>query len=33
LLKTEKVESANNLAAPKLIAYNSNMKVPTNMTK
>jgi hypothetical protein len=33
LLKTEKCESTNNLAAPRLIAYNGIMKVPTNMTK
>jgi hypothetical protein len=33
LLKTKKSESANNLAAPRIIAYNSNIKVPTNMTK
>jgi hypothetical protein len=33
LLKTEKGESTNNLAAPRLIAYNGIMKVPTNMTK
>jgi hypothetical protein len=29
LLKFEKGESANNLAAPRLIAYNGNMQVPT----
>jgi hypothetical protein len=33
LLKTEKCESTNNLAAPRLIAYNGIMKVPTNITK
>jgi hypothetical protein len=33
LLKTEKGESANNLAASRLISYNDNMKMPTNMTK
>jgi hypothetical protein len=32
LLKIEKGEFANNLAAPRLIAYNGNMKMPTNMT-
>jgi hypothetical protein len=29
--EAEKDRSANNLAAPMLIAYNGNMKVPTNM--
>jgi hypothetical protein len=33
LLKTEKSESTNNLAALRLIAYNGIMKVSTNMTK
>jgi hypothetical protein len=33
LVKIEKGESTNNLAALRLIAYNSIMKVPTNMTK
>jgi hypothetical protein len=33
LLKTEKCESTNNFAAPGLIAYNDNMKMPTYMRK
>jgi hypothetical protein len=33
LLKTEKDESANNLATPKLTAYNGNKKVLTNIIK
>jgi hypothetical protein len=33
LLKIEKGESTNNLAVPRLIAYNGMMKVPTNMAK
>jgi hypothetical protein len=33
LLKTVKGESTNKLAAPRLIAYNGIMKVPTNMIK
>jgi hypothetical protein len=33
LIKTEKSESINNFAAPGLIAYNDNMKVPTYMRK
>jgi hypothetical protein len=32
LLKTGKGESANNFAAHRLIAYNDNIKMPTNMT-
>jgi hypothetical protein len=33
LLITEKGGPAHNLASPRLIAYNGNMKMPTNMTK
>jgi hypothetical protein len=32
IAKTEKDESTNSFAVPRLITYNGNTKVPTNMT-